>query len=164
MKKSVMIPALLAGVAVMVQCCAAEASSIYTKKRSVAITSEVDRALEADWQKKGLLPVYEASDNLLVRRLYLDLTGRLPSIEEAKSFVYSRDPQKYEKLVDSLLTAGIHASGEKCAQWDIGNQTFFHSFFHQTAQFLCRSSKRHSGVFYGIIQLPVTADGNVCTV
>ena len=105
MKKSVMIPALLAGVAVMVQCCAAEASSIYTKKRSVAITSEVDRALEADWQKKGLLPVYEASDNLLVRRLYLDLTGRLPSIEEAKSFVYSRDPQKYEKLVDSLLTS-----------------------------------------------------------
>ena len=105
MKKSVMIPALLAGVAVMVQCCAAEASSIYTKSRSVAITSAVDRALEADWQKKGLLPVYEASDNLLVRRLYLDLAGRLPSIEEAKSFVYSRDPQKYEKLVDTLLAS-----------------------------------------------------------
>ena len=105
MKKSVMILALLAGILSAVQSSAAEVSSIYAKKRSVAITSEVDKALAADWQKKGLIPVYEASDNLLVRRLYLDLAGRLPSIEEAKSFVYSRDPQKYEKLVDTLLAS-----------------------------------------------------------
>ena len=105
MKKSVIILALLAGVSVVMQCSAAAASAVYTKNRSVAITSEVDKALAADWQKKGLLPVMEASDSLLVRRLYLDLNGRLPSIEEAKSFVYSRDVQKYEKLVDTLLSS-----------------------------------------------------------
>lgn len=105
MRKSVIALVFLAVVAAVWQCSAGEVSSIYSKGRSVAITSAVDKALAADWKAKGLLPVFEASDNLLVRRLYLDLTGRLPSIEEAKSFVYSRDPQKYEKLVDSLLNS-----------------------------------------------------------
>ncbi len=105
MRRNVIFFGLLAAVAAVLSSAAGENSSIYTKNRSVAITSEVDRALEVDWQKKGLLPVQEATDNLLVRRLYLDLTGRLPSIEAAKSFVYSRDPQKYEKLVDALLAS-----------------------------------------------------------
>ena len=105
MRKTVIIFALFAGIAAICQCSGGEAASLYTKNRNVAIKSAVDKALEADWQKKGLLPVPEASDSLLVRRLYLDLTGRLPSVEDAKSFVYSRDPQKYEKLVDKLLNS-----------------------------------------------------------
>ena len=105
MRKTVIIFALFAGIAAICRCSGGEAASLYTKNCNVAIKSEIDKALEADWQKKGLLPVMEASDNLLVRRLYLDLTGRLPSVENAKSFVYSRDPQKYEKLVDKLLNS-----------------------------------------------------------
>ena len=77
MRRNVIFFGLLAAVAAVLSSAAGENSSIYTKNRSVAITSEVDRALEADWQKKGLLPVQEATDNLLVRRLYLDLTARL---------------------------------------------------------------------------------------
>ena len=91
---------LLAGILAICPC---SAESPYVKPGSIAIKSPVDRALEADWKQKNLLPVQEASDYLLVRRLHLDLTGRLPSVEAAKSFVYSRDPEKYEKLVDLLL-------------------------------------------------------------
>ena len=79
------------------------ANTLYAKSREVAIRSAADRALAAVWQEQKLMPVLEASDNLLVRRLYLDLAGRLPSVEEAKSFVYSADKNKYEKLVDKLL-------------------------------------------------------------
>ena len=81
------------------------AVSPYVKNREVEVKSEVDKALAADWKQKSLLPVMEASDSLLIRRLSLDLTGRLPSVETAKSFVYSKDAGKYEKMVDKLLAS-----------------------------------------------------------
>lgn len=103
MKKSVICLGVLAGI--LAFCPGSSAASPYVKSREVVIRSAVDKALAADWKQKELLPVVEASDSLLVRRLYLDLTGRLPTIENAKSFVYSKDPGKYEKLVDSLLNS-----------------------------------------------------------
>lgn len=103
MKKAVI--KLMSLLAVMAVCRCPAAETFYAKPESVAIKSPVDRALEAQWKANGLLPVAEASDFLLVRRLYLDLAGRLPSVEEAKSFVYSREPDKYELLVDKLLAS-----------------------------------------------------------
>ena len=38
------------------------------------------------------------------------MTGRIPSVEDAKSFVYSRDPGKYEKLVDELLNSSDYVA------------------------------------------------------
>ena len=93
MKKSVICLGVLAGIVTL--CPFLSAASPYVKSREVAIRSDVDKALAADWKQKGLFPVTEASDSLLVRRLYLDLTGRLPSVEDAKSFVYSKDSGKY---------------------------------------------------------------------
>lgn len=46
-----------------------------------------------------------ASDAVLVRRVYLDLAGRLPSEDEAKAYVASQDPDKFAQLVDRLLAA-----------------------------------------------------------
>ena len=76
---------------------------IYRTERTVMLTNDFDRALEDRWKECGLFPVYEASDCVLVRRLYIDLVGRLPSPGEARAFVSSADPGKYPKLVDKLL-------------------------------------------------------------
>jgi hypothetical protein len=59
-------------------------------------------ALEAMLAQE-LEPSPEADRYALVRRLFLDLTGLPPTIEEADAFVTSRDSQVYEKLVDDLL-------------------------------------------------------------
>lgn len=101
MRGCILSVAISAAIAVTGVCRAAE--NLYVKSREVALRSAADRALAAVWQEQKLMPVFEASDNLLVRRLYLDLAGRLPSVAEAKSFVYSPDKDKYEKLVDKLL-------------------------------------------------------------
>lgn len=79
------------------------AESLYNTGKPVAVGSAVDRALERSWTKTGLTDVLEASDNVLVRRVYLDLAGRLPTPEEAQRYVSSTDPGKYEALVDSVL-------------------------------------------------------------
>src|SRR5262249_4367718 len=51
----------------------------------------------------GLHPSPEADRYALARRVFLDLTGLPPTIEEADAFAKSTDPHAYEKLVDDLL-------------------------------------------------------------
>lgn len=53
----------------------------------------------------GLKPNQSADAFALVRRVYLDLIGLPPTIEQADAFVYSSDPMAYEKLVDQLLAS-----------------------------------------------------------
>ena len=50
------------------------------------------------------LPVSPVADDAtLVRRLYLDLTGRLPTPEQARSYLADKNPAKRELLIDQLL-------------------------------------------------------------
>jgi hypothetical protein len=75
----------------------------YEGSNKVVAVSRADIALSSAWKAKGLLPPYVASDNVFVRRVYLCLGGRLPTVDEAKSFVDDPTPKKYGKLIDSLL-------------------------------------------------------------
>ena len=50
-------------------------------------------------------PAVTASDDVLVRRLFIDITGRLPTAIEAQQFVNSTASSKYTDLVDRLLAS-----------------------------------------------------------
>lgn len=63
----------------------------------------VDRYIDARLADIGLRPGPVASDATLVRRLYLDLLGRLPSIEQTRRYVADPAPDKRQKLVDQLI-------------------------------------------------------------
>ncbi len=63
----------------------------------------IDRFALSAMLAHGLKPLPEADRYALVRRVFLDLTGLPPTVEEVDSFVTNNDPQAYEKLVDSLL-------------------------------------------------------------
>ncbi len=65
----------------------------------------VDAFLMAEWEKRGLTPAPDADPRLLVRRLYLDLTGLPPTLDETREFLADRAPDAYEKLVDRLLAS-----------------------------------------------------------
>ncbi len=49
------------------------------------------------------------TDEEFVRRVYLDVAGRLPTIGEMRAFVGSRDKQKRAKLIDILLKTPAYA-------------------------------------------------------
>lgn len=60
--------------------------------------------------KMNTLPVWErpdgtATDSVMVRRLYLDLAGRIPTKDEAKEYIRSNDPAKREALVERLMAS-----------------------------------------------------------
>ncbi|MBS1368966.1 MAG: DUF1553 domain-containing protein [Lentisphaeria bacterium] len=82
---------------------------LYRKPVPVAIESEVDRALAAGWKHNRLPLPPEASDAVLVRRLYLALAGRLPTPDEARAYVNSNAPDKYGVLIGTLLESGDFA-------------------------------------------------------
>jgi hypothetical protein len=70
----------------------------------------IDGLLAQYWQKQGVTPNPPASDDVLVRRLYLDIAGRIPTAEETQTFLSSNDPQKRPKLIDSLLASDGYTS------------------------------------------------------
>ena len=51
------------------------------------------------WEK----PDGTATDNVMVRRMYLDIAGRIPTEREAQDYVHSKNPAKREALVMKLL-------------------------------------------------------------
>ncbi len=55
--------------------------------------------------KAGQQPNAPASDERSVRRLYLDIVGRIPTAAETAVFVDSKAPDKRPKLIDQLLTS-----------------------------------------------------------
>ena len=63
----------------------------------------VDDAINHRLAELGLMSALRASDETLIRRVTLDLTGRLPSEEESQTYIADQHTDKYERLVDRLL-------------------------------------------------------------
>ena len=64
------------------------------------ISAKIDAALAAN---AGGALAERCSDADFVRRVYLDLAGRIPSAEETRSFLKNSEAQKRVKLVEQLL-------------------------------------------------------------
>ncbi|MBL9131970.1 MAG: DUF1549 domain-containing protein, partial [Verrucomicrobiaceae bacterium] len=77
---------------------------------SLPESQKIDELLAKGWEKAGVKPNPPASDEVLVRRLYLDIAGRIPTVEEAAAYTKSNDPQKRAKLIDTLLASDGHTS------------------------------------------------------
>ncbi|MFT7515831.1 MAG: hypothetical protein ACI9QL_005066 [Candidatus Omnitrophota bacterium] len=74
----------------------------------------IDAFIRQTHLARGLAPAPEADRLTMIRRLYVDLTGLLPSPEEIDAFVDDPDPAAYEKLVKHLLASPHH--GERWAR------------------------------------------------
>jgi hypothetical protein len=74
------------------------------------LSRRVDDGLAALWQANAIRPVGHASDAEFMRRVYLDLTGRIPSVSEVQAFLDDTSPNRRELLVDRLLAHRDHAT------------------------------------------------------
>jgi hypothetical protein len=70
--------------------------------------NRIDEILFAKLKALGVQPVL-CSDAVFVRRANLDLTGKLPTAEEAKAFIQSSDKNKRVALIGRLLDQPAHA-------------------------------------------------------
>jgi hypothetical protein len=63
----------------------------------------INQAMETSWKENELVPSPEAAPGIWLRRVYLDLIGRIPSLEELNEFEADKSPDKKAKIVDRLL-------------------------------------------------------------
>ena len=63
----------------------------------------VDTLVHDKLHKLRIIPSGLSTDNAFIRRVYLDITGTLPSIEEQNKFINDEAPDKRKKLIDKLL-------------------------------------------------------------
>ena len=71
---------------------------------------DLDLLLEKLWEQNGVQTVAAATDEELLRRVYLDIAGRTPSVNEVRSYLKDTSADRYERLVDRLLASPEYSS------------------------------------------------------
>ncbi|HEX2477346.1 MAG TPA: DUF1549 and DUF1553 domain-containing protein [Lacipirellulaceae bacterium] len=68
--------------------------------REIALIND---AIEQGWKANSLVPSKAATDGEWCRRVYLDLLGRIPTVEELEAYDADRKRDKRARLVNKLL-------------------------------------------------------------
>lgn len=74
------------------------------------LARQVDDRLQSLWQDQGIRPVGPADDMEFMRRVYLDLTGRIPSVGEVRRFEEDKSADRRARLISDLLAHRDHAT------------------------------------------------------
>lgn len=65
--------------------------------------AEIDRLVLVKLNERGIPPSERCTDEVFLRRVYLDMIGTLPTPQEAKSFLRNTSPNKRSKLIEELF-------------------------------------------------------------
>lgn len=70
---------------------------------ATALATRIDAAIQARWQKRGVVPAAAASDAEFLRRASLHIGGCIPEVATTRRFLADPSPDKRRQLVDHLL-------------------------------------------------------------
>ncbi len=73
------------------------------KQPNLVANNYVDELVQARWRDLHLLPSEVCSDEVFLRRAYIDLIGLLPSPQEREAFLADTSVDKRVRLVDALV-------------------------------------------------------------
>ena len=69
----------------------------------------IDEHIFANLKQIGVPPSPICDDSAFLRRICLDIGGRLPSLQETTDFIANKDPNKRDHVIDSLLNSPDYA-------------------------------------------------------
>ncbi|MGB0581008.1 MAG: PSD1 and planctomycete cytochrome C domain-containing protein [Limisphaerales bacterium] len=78
-------------------------SAVPQPKQKGWAKNDIDRIVLAKLEAKGIKPNPDANKRSLLRRLYFDLIGLPPSVDEVATFEKDDSPKAVERVVDRLL-------------------------------------------------------------
>lgn len=90
--------------------------------------NEIDRFVLSQLEQKGLEPNEKATKEKLLRRVFFDLTGLPPSVEQINNFVHNDSPYAYEEIIDSLLNTVDYAEHMSAEWMDIARYADTHGY------------------------------------
>jgi hypothetical protein len=74
------------------------------------LADRIDELLEARWREKEIQPAPLADDAEFLRRLSLDIGGRIPAVQDVRRFIGDKATDKRRKAVDELLKSPLYST------------------------------------------------------
>jgi hypothetical protein len=74
-----------------------------------ALANKIDERIAAKWEAAKIAPAPQSDDAEFLRRVHLDIVGRVPMAAEAREFLSDPAPDKRQKLVEKLLASPGYA-------------------------------------------------------
>jgi hypothetical protein len=68
-------------------------------------SGDIDKMLQKKWTENKLTPSDKTNDEDFLRRVYIDLIGRVPKAGEVKDFLADNSLNKRDKIIDELLNS-----------------------------------------------------------
>ena len=96
------------GIAFMLALGAAQVARAQSSKptkvdSALQLAAHIDASFAQHWAKHEVQPAAQSDDAEFLRRVYLDLIGRIPSAGEARQFLADKALDKRQRLVETLL-------------------------------------------------------------
>jgi hypothetical protein len=86
------------------------AEALKSARDAKTLALKIDRLLLEKWAEARVVPVGPADDAEYLRRLCLDLVGKIPTSSEAREFLDDPAPDKRAKLVEKLLDSPTYTA------------------------------------------------------
>ena len=104
MKKLLLLTTVAVTILSVFQLSALEAKPVAKNKKNsfFAAKKELNNILEKHWKKANLSKVAISDDYTFIRRATLDLTGKIPTVQEIRKFVANKNPHKRAILIKTL--------------------------------------------------------------
>jgi hypothetical protein len=77
---------------------------------ATAMTRRVDELLHVRLAEERMTPAEDSTDAEFLRRVTIDLTGRVPRVREVQDFLAETRPDRRARLIDQLLARPTHAA------------------------------------------------------
>lgn len=128
------------------------------------VAGEVDRLIAAAWEANQITPAPRSGDAEFLRRIYLDLCGRIPPAAEVRDFVADKSSDKRQKAVDRLLgtaTYIVHSTNlwraAMIPEADADQQIrFFLPGFEAWLRSRIAENRNYAEIVEEVLTLPVT--------
>jgi len=75
----------------------------YEREGEFTAADPIDACVAAAWKERGITPARLCSDEVFLRRVFIDVIGTLPTPRETVAFLDSKSPVKRAVLIDELL-------------------------------------------------------------
>ncbi|MCA9089879.1 MAG: DUF1553 domain-containing protein [Planctomycetaceae bacterium] len=73
------------------------------QETQLSLVSVINEELSRGWRDNNVVPNSLAGDAEWLRRIHLDLAGRIPTVTEAENFLKDKSPDKRSRVLDRLL-------------------------------------------------------------
>lgn len=74
------------------------------------ISRRIDEFVTKNYRKHGIKPNAPTSDHVFLRRVYLDIIGRVPTFQESQKFLGAESPSKRGQLINHLMKSEGYVS------------------------------------------------------